>query len=74
MVNKRVTNECIQRELGQISVTLENMKEDIAEIKGIAPRVKSLELFRSYIKGGFAVVSGVVIVILGALKGVFNHF
>lgn len=74
MVNKRVTNECIQRELGQIVTTLENLKEDIREIKEIAPRVKSLELFRSYVKGGFAVVSAVGVVILGSLKGIFNHF
>lgn len=74
MSNKRVTNECIQRELGQISSTLINLREDIEEIKGMAPRIKSLELFRSYIKGGFAVVTTLSVLLIGAVKGIFNHF
>lgn len=69
-MNKKVTNECIQRELGEISVTLKGLRHDIEEIKGIAPRVKSLELFRSYTKGGFAVISAILV----AFKGVIGHW
>lgn len=74
MANKRVTNECIQRELGQISATLKSLRHDIEEIKEIAPRVKSLELFRSYLKGGSAVAVVLVSSVLAAFKGIFNHF
>lgn len=70
-MGKKVTNECIQRELGEINATLRELSVDI---KDIAPRVKSLELFRSYIKGGAAVLSGIGLFVFSAFKGVFGHF
>lgn len=65
-----MTVKNIHRELGEISATLKEMKEDISEIKKIAPRVRSLEVFRSYVKGGAAVLSATFI----AFKSFFNHF
>lgn len=73
-MGKRVTNECIQRELGEIVVTLKHLHLDIEEIKKIAPRIRSLELFRSYIKGGFVVVSGLAVGVFSLFKGAFGHF
>ena len=69
-MSKRVTNNDIYIKLEVLAERVHNLQEDIEEVKEMAPRLKSLELFRSYVKGGFAVVAGVLV----AIKGIFNHF
>ena len=70
MGKARVTNEHIQRELGEISATLKSLRHDLEEVKEMAPRVRSLEVFRSYVKGGFAVIAALGV----SVKAIFNHF
>ena len=65
----KITNQDLYREMGEVHVLLKELKEDMTEV---VPRVKSLELFRSYVKGGFAVISGVCIVAFSTLKGIFG--
>lgn len=70
MSNKRVTNEHIHRELGEISVLLQELRNDINEVKEMAPRIRSLELFRSYVKG----VAAVVTVFTGTLAATLTKY
>jgi len=72
MSNKRVTNECIQRELGQISAQLKSLRHDLEEVKEIAPRIRSLEAFRSYIKGISVVVIGLGATVATVIKQSFQ--
>ncbi len=73
-MSKRVTNECIQRELGHISASLKSLRHDLEDIKEIAPRVRSLEVFRSYIKGVASVTSLIGVFVYSLVKGVFGNF
>ena len=68
---KRVTNSDIYRELGELRSSMTDVRKDIKEM---APRLRELETFKSYVKGGFAVVSSLVIGLFAAFKGVFGHF
>jgi len=68
---KKVTNECIQRELGEIGATLKDLRKDIEEIKELAPRIRSLELFRSYSKGIVSVVVLAAGTVIATIKGIF---
>ena len=70
-MSKRVTNSDIYHELGALNASVKSLR---AEIREMAPRLRSLETFRSYVKGASAVVSTLVIAIFAALKGTFGHF
>lgn len=68
MSNKRVTNEHIHRELGEISVLLQELRNDINEVKEMAPRIRSLELFKSYVMG----CAGVIVLISGTVLAILK--
>lgn len=52
--------DSIKERLTRLESTLDGLKEDITEIKGMMPRVSSLENFRSYVKGVAFVVAIIV--------------
>lgn len=63
-----VTNVELSREIGEIQNELKNLREDIREMKTLYARVKSLELFKSYVKGISAAVILFVSTSMAALR------
>ena len=70
-MSKRITNSDLYHELGELSSSVKDMRNDLKEI---GPRLRELETFRSYVKGGFAVISSLSIACFALIKGVFGHF
>lgn len=66
----RVTTAELYREIGELKTEVHNMREDLEEIKALASRVQSLELFRSYTKG----ISACIAFLLPVLFGVARYF
>jgi hypothetical protein len=66
---KRVTNADIYREIGEIQIMVKDLRETVA---GLGPRIGALEQFKSYITGGAAVIAGLGISTVAAVKGVFG--
>lgn len=64
----KVTNEQIHRELGEISVLLQELRNDINEVKELAPRVRKLEHFKSYVMG----CTGVIVLISGTILAILK--
>lgn len=58
-----------ERELGLILAKLESLHEDVQEIKQIAPRVHSLENFRSWATG----IGTTCIFLLTTVIALFKH-
>lgn len=56
----------VAERLAAIETKLEDIHEDLLALKALEKRISSLEHWRAYILGGFAVV-GIVSPILGAL-------
>lgn len=71
---KRVSNEELKGEIKVLHALLTDLRRDIEDVKEMAPRVRSLESFRSTIKGSVAVVMALSGAIFASLKGVFGHF
>ena len=74
MSNKRTTNNDLAIKLEVLIERVHNLQEDLGEIKKIVPRVKSLELFRSYVKGCSAMIIALSGAIFASIKGAFGHF
>ena len=74
MTPKRITNADVYRELGELQTLVKGLRHDLEDMEELTPRVKSLELFNSYVKGGFAVVSILTVSLFTFVKGVFGHF
>ena len=55
-----VTNGDLHREIGEIQTEIKSLRRDMAEIKTLYARVKSLELFKSYVKGISAAASVII--------------
>lgn len=68
MSKNRVTTIELYREIGELKSEVHSIREDIKEIKALASRVQSLELFRSYTKGISACIAFLIPVIFGVSR------
>lgn len=63
-MSNKVTNSELYREIGALTEAVHDLRGDIKEL---APRIKSLELFKSYVMGGAAVISAAFLAVFGRL-------
>jgi hypothetical protein len=64
-MGNRVTNSELYREIGELTEAVKELRADIQEL---APRIKTLELFKSYVTGGAAVVSAAFAAFIAVFK------
>lgn len=65
-----VTNGELHRELGEIQNELKHLRQDMVEIRTLYARVKSLELFKSYVKG----ISAAIMLVISTTITVWKLF
>lgn len=69
----RFTNEDLAIKLAEISTKIDNLKEDIDEIKPLELRVNDLENFRSNMKGASVVGGAVLTILIGFVTMILDH-